>query len=73
MHHAIEPLLGFLIISGAVTLLLAVAELVFQIWMLIDAIQNSRLSGGQRVVWVLVIIFMPCLGPVLYFFLGRGK
>lgn len=71
MHHAIEPLLGF-IITGAVSLggLLA---LIFQIWMLIDAIQNPRLQGSQRVVWVLVIIFLPCLGPLIYFIVGRSK
>ncbi|HWC58725.1 MAG TPA: PLD nuclease N-terminal domain-containing protein [Verrucomicrobiae bacterium] len=52
---------------------LALLELIFQIWMLVDAIQNPRLEGSQRIVWVLVIILMPCLGPVLYYFVGRGK
>jgi hypothetical protein len=70
MHHAFVPLFGFLVIGASV---LGVLEVIFQIWMLIDAIQNPRLQGSQRVVWALVIIFMPCLGPVLYFFVGRGR
>jgi hypothetical protein len=44
---------------------------VFWLWMLIDAIQNPRLVGNQRIVWVLVIIFLPCLGALLYLVLGR--
>lgn len=46
---------------------------VFWIWMLIDAIQNQSLVGNQRIVWVLVIIFVPCIGPLLYYFIGRSK
>jgi hypothetical protein len=70
VHYAFEPLLGFLILGPV---LLGALELVFQVWMLIDAIQNPRLQGSQRIVWVLVIVLMPCLGPVLYFFVGRSK
>ena len=72
MHHAFEPFLGFLFIGSVFGLLLGVLELIFQIWMLVDAIQNPRLQGSQRVVWVLVILLMPCLGPVLYYFAGRS-
>jgi hypothetical protein len=71
MHLAFAPLLGFIFLGGLS--LLGLLEVIFQIWMLIDAIQNPRLEGSQRVVWVLVIIFMPCLGPVLYYFAGRSK
>jgi hypothetical protein len=71
MHHAFLPSLGFIVV-GAFSIL-GLLELIFQIWMLIDAIQNPRLEGSQRVVWALVIIFMPCLGPVLYFFLGKSR
>jgi Phospholipase_D-nuclease N-terminal len=73
MHNAFEPLLGFLLIGGAAFTLLGLLELIFQVWMLVDAIQNPRLQGSQRIIWVLVIILMPCLGPVLYYFVGRGK
>ncbi|HXT12423.1 MAG TPA: PLD nuclease N-terminal domain-containing protein [Candidatus Angelobacter sp.] len=71
MHPVFEPLLGFLILAPVS--LLGALEVIFQIWMLIDAIQNPRLEGSQRVVWVLVIILMPCLGPLLYFLVGRKK
>lgn len=68
MHHVIAPVFGFLFLSIS---FLALIELIFQIWMLVDAIKNPRLEGSVRIVWVLVIILMPCLGPLLYFFAGR--
>ena len=52
--------------------LIGVLCFVFWIWMLVDAIQNPRLVGNQRIVWVLVIIFIPCIGSLIYYFAGRS-
>ena len=70
MHHVLQPLLGFIAIGGG---LIGILALIFQIWMLVDAIQNPRLEGSQRIVWVLVIILLPCLGSIIYYFAGRGR
>lgn len=68
------------IIGGLISLLLIVfcgalslAAFAFWLWMLIHAITNKGLSDGEKIVWVLVIIFLPFLGSILYFFLGRSK
>jgi len=61
--------LFFLLISAVVGL----ALFAFWLWMLINAIGNKGLSDGERIVWVLVIIFLPLLGSILYFFIGRTK
>lgn len=53
--------------------LVGVLIFVFWIWMLIDAITNSRLDGTQKIVWVLVIIFLHALGALIYFLVGRSK
>ena len=45
----------------------------FWIWMLIDAISNNGLSGTEKIVWVLVIIFLHFLGALIYFFVGRSR
>jgi Phospholipase_D-nuclease N-terminal len=70
MHPIIQPFLGFLVLG---TSLLGILTFVFWIWMLIDAIQNPRLEGSKRVVWVLVVIFLPCVGSLIYFFVGRQR
>lgn len=69
------------IIAGAFGLLfmlvgavLALLILVFWIWMLVHAITNKGLTDTEKLIWVLVIIFLhPFLGALLYFFLGRPK
>jgi cytochrome c oxidase assembly factor CtaG len=52
---------------------LGLAAFIFWIAMLIHAIQNRRLSGGQKLVWVLVIIFLHFLGALIYYFVGRDE
>lgn len=61
--------LFFLLCAAAFTIL----AFVFWIWMLIDAIQNPRLIGNEKIVWVLVIIFLHALGALIYFLVGRSK
>ena len=45
----------------------------FWIWMLIDAIQNKGLTDGEKIGWVLAVVFLHFLGGLLYFFIGRPK
>lgn len=67
-------------ISGFVALLvwiigaiISLACFAFWLWMLIHAITNKGLSDGEKIVWVLVVIFLPFIGSVIYFFVGRPK
>ena len=46
---------------------------VFWIWMIIDAIQNKGLTDGEKIAWVLVVVFLHCLGALLYFLIGHPK
>ena len=39
---------------------------------LISVLMNN-FPGNEKVIWVLIIIFLPFLGSVLYFLIGRGK
>jgi hypothetical protein len=47
--------------------------LAFWIWMLVHAIKNPGLSDSERIVWVLVIIFVQLLGAIIYYFVGKPK
>jgi hypothetical protein len=67
-------------ISGFVSLLaivigglISLACFAFWLWMLIHAITNKGLSDGEKIVWVLVVIFLPLIGSIIYFFIGRPK
>jgi Phospholipase_D-nuclease N-terminal len=47
--------------------------MLFWLWMLVDAIQNKGLTDGEKVGWVLAIVFLHVIGSVLYFFIGHPK
>ncbi len=61
-------LLVWLVVAG-----LSLALFAFWLWMLIHAITNKGLRDVEKVVWVIVIIFLPFLGSLIYFFVGRPK
>jgi len=52
---------------------LVLALFAFWIWMLISAIQNNGLAEGEKIAWVLVIVFLHWLGAILYYFIGHPK
>ncbi|OEK00760.1 hypothetical protein BFP97_04225 [Roseivirga sp. 4D4] len=39
---------------------------------LIDVLRNE-FEGSNKLIWVLVIILMPVLGSILYYFIGRNQ
>jgi hypothetical protein len=51
--------------------LLPAAGFIFSVWMLVDCLVNESSQGNDKLVWAVVIILMPCLGPILYFFIRR--
>ena len=59
----------FLLFAG----LFALAAFVFWIWMLIHAVTNKGLGDGEKIAWVLVILFTHFIGALIYFFIGRPK
>ena len=70
----------FAFISGIIGLLLALflgglglLACIFWIWMLIHAITNRGLDSIEKLIWVLVILFLHFLGGLIYFFVGRPK
>ena len=40
------------------------------VWALIHMLTNQSLQGTDKIVWVLVIIFLNVLGAILYFLLS---
>ena len=71
MFGIIEILLLPLFLIFAIPIGLALFA--FWIWMLIHAIQNKGLSDGERIAWVIVLVFVHFLGAILYFFIGKPK
>jgi hypothetical protein len=52
---------------------LVIGIFVFWIWMLVSAVQNKGLTEGEKIAWVLILVFVHVLGAILYFFIGHPK
>ncbi|MES3630271.1 MAG: PLD nuclease N-terminal domain-containing protein [Longimonas sp.] len=61
MDHLSSPTGGFISILVIVVAVVA----------LIDLLGDRGRGPGSKIIWALIIIFMPLLGAILYFFLGR--
>jgi len=41
--------------------------------MLVDCLKNPRLHGNEKLIWVLVVIILPFIGSLLYFFIAKEQ
>lgn len=57
----------------AIVIPLAALELGLLAWALVDLIKRDAVKGGNKVVWVLIILFLNLLGPILYLAWGRDE
>ena len=51
--------------SGILGLLILVGD----IWAIMNIFQSSA-SNGKKLLWILVVVLLPLLGLILWFFLG---
>lgn len=54
---------------------LAVATVVLTVYALVDAalFDRNRIRGLPRFAWILVVLFIPIIGPLLWIVVGRGR
>ena len=51
--------------------LIGVVYLVLLVWAVIDIIKSNR-SGEQKAIWIVVIIFFPVAGSIIYYLISRN-
>ncbi|TGU71425.1 zinc-ribbon domain-containing protein [Geomonas terrae] len=55
-----------------IVLLFTLTPLVLWVVALVDIIR-SEFSGNNKIIWILVVVLLPLLGAILYFFVGRKQ
>ena len=63
----------FTVIFVTISSLLTVVSFLFLCWMLVDCITREPSPGYDRLIWVLVILFAPVVGPLLYYLVRRPE
>ncbi|MBJ6120149.1 PLDc N-terminal domain-containing protein [Pontibacter sp. BT310] len=54
-------------------LLFIAAPLVLWLWALIDLLRSNFSDNITKLIWAVVIIFIPLLGALLYLLIGRNQ
>lgn len=62
---------GWLVGTGLIFLLIGTLYFCVWIYALYSAATNPSLDTTARLVWLLLIFFVPFLGTILYFLIGR--
>lgn len=56
-----------------VLLPLIAAQASLAITALVHVLRHPHYKFGNKLLWVLVVLFIQMIGPVLYFIVGRGE
>jgi hypothetical protein len=52
---------------------IAVFAMIFWVWVLYDCITKEPSEGNDRIAWLLVILLVPVIGSLLYYFVRRPE
>ncbi|HEY0743897.1 MAG TPA: PLD nuclease N-terminal domain-containing protein [Chryseosolibacter sp.] len=50
--------------------LLSFLILVIDILVIIDILRSNK-DTERKILWIIAVVFLPILGPILYFYIGR--
>ncbi len=68
-----SPFGGFLSLSRLGSPVISMLAIIFWVWVLIDCVVKEPADGNDKVAWVLIILFVPLVGALLYYFLRRPE
>ena len=50
-----------------------VLQLVMWVWMLVDCLKYESSEGNEKVIWILLMVFLGIIGSLLYYFIRRPQ
>ncbi len=56
---------------GWVALILGILALGLWIYAILDIVRGSLSGSGNKVLWLIVVIFFPILGALIYLLIGK--
>jgi hypothetical protein len=69
----LATLFGLGIGLGLVLALVVLAILAFEIWILIDVIQNKVISNESRILWIIGMLLLHPIVAIVYYFTDHQK
>ena len=68
---AIGGFIGFMMLMMFLTIFLALLLFIFWIWMIVDCAKRNFKNDTDKIVWILVIIFLSLIGAAIYYFVVK--
>jgi hypothetical protein len=65
--------MGSLAYQELILVALVLVPLILSVWALIDILKSNFRESTNKIVWLLVVLFLPILGVILYFAIGRSQ
>jgi len=60
-------------ILGIIELVLMIGILILFLITLIDIVKHRFVTDIEKLIWILIVIFVPILGPIIYLLIGRKQ
>ena len=51
----------------------AVVELGLLVFALVNIVTRKRVKGGNKAVWIILVVLVSVIGPIIYFAFGREE
>lgn len=58
---------------GILGMLVMFGSFIFWAWALIDLLKSDFKDSTNKLIWLLVVVFLYAFGALLYFFIGRQQ
>jgi len=55
-----------------IVIIFILAPIVLIVWALIDIVK-AEFAGFNKVIWILIVLFLPVIGSILYFTIGKKQ
>lgn len=65
------PGFGMVMGFGSIAIVVGILLFVFWLWMLVDCLKRDFKKDYEKIVWVLVMIFLHILGALIYYFVVK--
>jgi len=61
------------VVGGLISGIFWLAFTAFMIWMIVDCALHETRVGNERLIWVIITVFVPYVGAVVYYLFRRPE
>ncbi|MCI2170746.1 PLDc N-terminal domain-containing protein [Schleiferilactobacillus perolens] len=69
MNNNVQVLMKYL----PIFIPLIILELALMVTALVHVLRHPHYRFGNKVMWIIIVVFIQIIGPIVYFVFGRGE